>query len=63
MVIRYELDRLKIAYLMISLLFISPSAGLLVGFLSHDAQVGVAVSAGVFALASFLQGLMAWVEG
>lgn len=54
------LDKQKVAGLLISLLLISPALGLVVGTYLRRADVGVAVSAGVFALASFLQGLAAW---
>ena len=59
-VIRKSLDKLKITLLLICLLVMTPALGLAVGFWTRKAEVGVAVSAGVFALASFLQGLAAW---
>ena len=46
------LDRVKITWLLILLLFVSPGLGVLVGLRSHKAEVGIAVSAAVFALAS-----------
>lgn len=62
-VITSVLDKTRIAWLLIFLLIISPSLGLIVGLLSHNAATGIAVSAGVFALASFLQGLAVWFQG
>ena len=59
-VIRKVLDKPKIARLLIFLLIISPALGIVVGLCTHKAGVGIAVSAGVFALASFLQGFTAW---
>ena len=59
-VIRQILDKTKISWLLIFLLVSSPALGLAVGLCTHKAEVGVAVSAGIFALASFLQGLAAW---
>ena len=55
-------DKTKIARLLIILLTVSPALGLLVGFVSSNPEIGVAVSAGVFALASLLQGLAAWFQ-
>lgn len=60
--VRREFDRRKLAWLLILMLVISPAAGTLVGRYSHRADVGVAVSASIFALASFLQGLAAWLQ-
>jgi len=62
-VLQRVVDRVKIFWILISILVISPCMGLLVGLCSRDANVGVAVSAGVFALATFLQGLAVWVQG
>ena len=62
-VISSVLNKTRIAWLLIFLLIISPSLGLIVGLLSHNAATGIAVSAGIFALASFLQGLAAWFQG
>lgn len=62
-VIRTTVNKTKIAWLLILLLTISPGLGVGVGVYTRKAEVGVAVSAGVFALASFLQGLAAWVHG
>lgn len=60
--IRRVFDKRKIAWLLVSMLIVSPAIGTLVGTYSHRADVGVAVSAGIFALASFLQGLLAWLR-
>ena len=62
-VVRRVIDRAKVAWLLILLLFFSPTLGIGVGVCSHNADVGIAVSAGIFALASFVQGLVAWVQG
>lgn len=61
-VVRRIIDKFKIAWLLVSFLILSPCLGIVVGTCSHNADVGVAVSAGVFALASFVQGLIAWVQ-
>lgn len=62
-VFRRVLDKGRIAWLLVSLSLISPALGTLVGILSKRADVGVAVAAGIFALASFVQGLAAWFSG
>lgn len=62
-VVKRVIDRAKIAWLLILLLSFSPLLGIGVGICSHNADVGIAVSAGIFALASFVQGLVAWVQG
>lgn len=62
-VVRHIIDRTKVAWLLLLLLFFSPALGIGVGICSHNADVGIAVSAGVFALASFVQGLVAWIQG
>lgn len=61
-VLRRVLDKQKVAWLLISLLLISPALGVVVGTVFHRADVGVAVTVGIFALASILQGLAAWFE-
>ena len=60
--IRRVFDKRKIAWLLVLMLIISPASGTIVGIYSHRADVGVALSAGIFALASFLQGLFAWLQ-
>lgn len=60
LVIRRVINKTKVAWLLIILLVLSPGLGLIVGLCTHKAEVGIAVSAGVFALAAFLQGLAAW---
>ena len=62
MVIRRILDKKKVAWLLTSLLVLSPGLGTLVGLCTQKVDVGIAVSAGVFALASFLQGLAVWIH-
>ena len=62
-VIKRTIDKNKVAVLLALLLIISPTLGLVVGLCSHNAELGITVSAGVFALASFIQGLAAWVQG
>ena len=61
--IRRELDKTKIAAFLIMLLMVSPGFGVLVGHFSDSADAGIAAGAGIFALASFIQGLTAWVMG
>ncbi|KAL8846661.1 MAG: hypothetical protein Q9221_008268 [Calogaya cf. arnoldii] len=55
-------DKEKIAWLLLLSLIMSPALGIIVGQFTHRAEVGVAVGAGVFACASFLQGLAAWIH-
>ncbi|KAL9597040.1 MAG: hypothetical protein Q9219_005415 [cf. Caloplaca sp. 3 TL-2023] len=55
-------DKGKIARLLLLLLLLSPALGMIVGSFSHRSDVGVAVGASIFALASFLQGLVAWLH-
>jgi len=62
-VVQRIFDRGRIAAFLIVLLGVSPVVGIIVGVCSHRSEVGVAVSAGVFALASFLQGHAAWLQG
>lgn len=59
-VLRRVLDKEKTTWLLICFLIISPALGTLIGILSHRADVGVAVGAGVLALTSLLQGLASW---
>lgn len=60
--IRRVFDKRRIAWLLISMLVVSPAIGALVGGYSRRADVGVAVTAAIIALASFLQGLLAWLQ-
>ena len=62
-IVKRIIDRAKVAWLLTSLLLLSPTLGLIVGVCAHNAEVGIAISAGVFALATFVQGLIAWVQG
>lgn len=63
LVVQMVLDKRKVAWLLIFLLLMSPAIGTIVEIYSHQADAGVAVSAGMFAVASFLQGLVAWLQG
>ena len=62
-VIRCLLDRTKVARLLILLLFLSPALGISVGVCFQNADMGIAISAGLFGLTTFVQGLVAWVQG
>lgn len=62
-VIRQIMDKANVAWVLILLLIASPGLGIAIGLCSHSADVGVAASAGIFALASFIQGLVAWLQG
>ena len=57
------MDKANVAWVLILLLIASPGLGIAIGLCSHSADVGVAASAGIFALASFIQGLVAWLQG
>ena len=58
--VRRVLHKTMIAWVLIILLLVSPGLGIAIGMLSHRLDVGVAVSAGIFALASFLLALAKW---
>lgn len=61
-IIRRVLHKRLIAWVLIVLLLISPGLGTAVGMCSHRLDVGVAVSAGIYALASFLLALAKWFQ-
>ena len=58
--VRRVLDKSMIAWVLMVLLLVSPGLGIAIGILFHRLDVGVAVSAGIFALASFLLALAKW---
>lgn len=60
LVVGQVLDKTKVARLLVSLLIISPALGIFVGICTHRVEVGVAVSAAVFALIALVQALAAW---
>ena len=62
MMLRQVLDKQKVSWLLTSLLVVAPNLGAAIGICTHRSDVGVAVSATVFALATFLQGLVAWIQ-
>ena len=61
-VIRSHLDKSNIVFCLCSLLVISPVIGIAIGLASHRADVGVAASTVLIAIASLLQGLAAWFQ-
>lgn len=61
LVVGQILDKTKVARLLILLLIVSPSLGIVVGILAHRADVGVAVSAAVFAFTTLFQALVTWI--
>ena len=61
-VIRQILDKANVARILILLLIASPGLGIAIGLCSHNADAGIAASSGIFALASFTQGLIAWLQ-
>ena len=61
-VINRELDKLKVIWLLSPLLVVSPGLGLVIGLRSHKAEIGLAVSAVIFALVSCFQGVVAWLH-
>ena len=61
-IINKVLNKAKITWVLVLLLIISPGLGVAVGLWSRKAEVGIAVSAGVFALASSLQGFAGWLD-
>lgn len=60
--IRRVLHKRLIAWVLIVLLLISPGLGIAIGMCLNRLDVGVAVSAGIFALASFLLALAKWFQ-
>lgn len=62
LVVHKELDKLKVICLLSPLLVVSPGLGLVIGLRSHNAEVGLAVSAMIFALVSCFQGVVAWLS-
>lgn len=63
LVIQRVIYKERVAWFLICLLVVSPACGYLIGAVSQQVEVGVGVSVGIFALASFLQGLAAWIHG
>lgn len=61
-VIRSHLDKSSIVCCLCSLLVISPVVGIAIGLASHRADVGVAASTVLIAIASLLQGVAAWFQ-
>ena len=61
-VINRELDKLKVLWLLIPLLVVSPGLGLVIGLRSHNAAVGLAMSAVIYTLVSCFQGIVAWLS-
>lgn len=61
-VINRKFDKLKVIWLLSPLLVVSPGLGLVIGLRSHNAEVGLALSAVIFALVSCFQGLVAWLN-
>ncbi len=61
--LRRVLDKAKVARMLVVMLIMSPIFGIAVGHCASSAEAGLAVSAGIFALASFIQGLVAWILG
>ena len=61
-VIQQIIDKANVARVLILLLIASPGLGIAIGLCSHNADAGIAASAGIFALASFIQGLVAWLQ-
>ena len=61
-VVHRELDKFKVICLLSPLLIVSPGLGLVIGLRSHSADVGLAVSAMIFALVSCFQGVVAWLS-
>ena len=57
------LDKTKVARFLIAMVVASPCFGVIVGRCAGSTQAGLAVSFGIFALASFLQELTAWTLG
>ena len=62
-VVQQIIDKANVARVLILLLIASPGLGIAIGLCSHNADAGIAASAGIFALASFTQGLIAWLQG
>ncbi len=61
--LRKVLDKTRVCRMLIVMVVISPSLGVLVGHLADSAEAGIAASAAVCVIASFIQLLTAWVLG
>ena len=55
-----RLDKMKAALAIVFLMAVSIPLGIVIGIRSHRIEVGIAVSAGILALGTLLQGVVAW---
>ena len=58
-----ELDRSRIAWLLIGLLSFAPILGFLTYWFAREADAAIGASTAVFAFAAVLQGVVAWAQG
>ena len=61
--VHYELDRSRIAWLLIGLLSFAPILGFLTYWFAREADAAISASTAVFAFAAVLQGVVAWAHG
>ena len=61
--VHYELDRSRIAWLLIGLLSFAPILGFLTYWFAREADAAIGASTAVFAFAAVLQGVVAWAQG
>ncbi|KAI9844035.1 MAG: hypothetical protein M1837_005970 [Sclerophora amabilis] len=59
-VLRWATDKLRICYVLLSILFAAPVLAVVLANVSRQIEVGVAVFVGLFTIVSTLQALIAW---
>jgi hypothetical protein len=59
--VRHEIDRARACVMLLTALFAFLLVGVVVGVLRKDANLGVAVGAGLFVSVTVVQGLLMWV--
>ena len=60
LVVGWETDRAALVYMIGLVTLLSVAAGVLTGFLAHDASLGIAVSGGLAAFLSSVEVLLIW---
>jgi hypothetical protein len=56
----WETDRAAVVYMISFVMLLSVVAGVLTGFLAHDASLGIAASGGLAAVLSCVEVLLIW---
>ena len=63
LVVGWETDRAAVVYMISFVMLLSVVAGVLTGFLAHDASLGIAASGGLAAVLSCVEVLLIWQFG